>query len=191
MLLLTLRGTPTIYYGEEIGMMDVVIPADEVQDPCEKRQPGLGVGRDPERTPMPWDASLNGGFTTGKPWLRLAPDHSSRNVASQAEDPRSILTLYRRLIALRHTHAALSIGRLEEVAAIGNVLVYERRHGSGHFVMMLNMSHEHCVVPRPSPETPASILLSTALDEREIPVGSEISLRADEGVILDLSPPSR
>ena len=97
MLLLTLRGTPTIYYGEEIGMEDVAISAAEVQDPYEKRQPGIGVGRDPERTPMQWDGGPGAGFTTGKPWLRLADDHATRNVAAQATDATSVLALYRRL----------------------------------------------------------------------------------------------
>ena len=72
MLLLTLRGTPTIYQGEEIGMTDVPIPPERVQDPWEKRVPGLGLGRDPARIPMLWDTSPNAGFTTGTPWLPLA-----------------------------------------------------------------------------------------------------------------------
>ena len=76
MLLLTLRGTPTIYYGEEIGMKDVPIAPEQVQDPAEKNEPGLGLGRDPERTPMPWDGSLLAGFTSGEPWLPLGTDHA-------------------------------------------------------------------------------------------------------------------
>jgi alpha-glucosidase len=191
MLLLTLRGTPTIYYGEEIGMADVAIPAEEVRDPYEKRQPGLGLGRDPERTPMPWDGGPNGGFTHGTPWLRLAPDHASRNVAAQAQDATSILALYRRLIALRRAHLELALGRLEGVEAIGNVLVYQRRQGSGRLAVLLNLSHEDCIVRRPSPETPAAVLLSTILDERADPLGFEILLRADEGLILDLTRPPR
>ena len=69
MLLLTLRGTPTLYYGDELGLEDVAIPPDRVQDPWERNEPGLGLGRDPARTPMPWDNSTNAGFTTGTPWL--------------------------------------------------------------------------------------------------------------------------
>src|SRR5581483_1078905 len=80
MLLLTLRGTPTMYYGDELGMENVTIPPDRVQDPWEKNEPGLGLGRDPQRTPMQWDSSPNAGFTTVIPWLPLAPDHTSRNV---------------------------------------------------------------------------------------------------------------
>ena len=66
MLLLTLRGTPTLYYGDELGMTDVPIPPDEVQDPFEKNEPRHGLGRDPQRTPMQWDSSPNAGFTTGQ-----------------------------------------------------------------------------------------------------------------------------
>ena len=72
MLLLTLRGTPTIYQGEEIGMEDVPIPTQAVHDPWEKNVPGLGLGRDPERTPMQWDDSEKAGFTSGEPWLPLS-----------------------------------------------------------------------------------------------------------------------
>src|SRR6202011_6007419 len=81
MLLLTLRGTPTIYQGEEIGMTDVPIPQDQVRDPWEKNVPGLGLGRDPVRTPMLWSGELHGGFTTGKPWLpgRLAENGENRH----------------------------------------------------------------------------------------------------------------
>jgi alpha-glucosidase len=72
MLLLTLRGTPTLYYGDEIGMQQVAIALDQVRDPFEKNVPGIGVGRDGCRTPMQWDAGVHGGFTTGEPWLPLA-----------------------------------------------------------------------------------------------------------------------
>ena len=70
MLLLTLRGTPTLYYGDELGLGRRRIPPDRVQDPRELREPGLGLGRDPVRTPMPWDGSPNAGFTTGEPGCR-------------------------------------------------------------------------------------------------------------------------
>ena len=84
MLLLTLRGTPTLYYGDELGLSDVAIPPAQVQDPRELREPGLGLGRDPVRTPMPWDGSENAGFTTARPWLPLNADWPTRNVARMA-----------------------------------------------------------------------------------------------------------
>src|SRR5690606_32955139 len=83
MLLMTLRGTPTMYYGDELGMTDVAIAPDDVQDPWEKRVPGFGLGRDPVRTPMAWTPERHGGFTQGKPWLPLHDDIEQCNVASQ------------------------------------------------------------------------------------------------------------
>jgi alpha-glucosidase len=109
MLLLTLRGTPTIYYGEEIGMVDVPIPPELVHDPWEKNEPGLGLGRDPERTPMQWDGAPGGGFTTGTPWLPPI-DPAERNVEAQRGDPDSLLEHYRRLIAERpHADRGLNL----------------------------------------------------------------------------------
>src|SRR5262249_5768497 len=128
MLLLTLRGTPTIYQGEEIGMADVPIPAQAVHDPWEKNVPGLGLGRDPERTPMQWDAGAHAGSTTAEPWLPLSADHRTRNVATQRDDARSMLSLYRALIALRRREAALSIGVHVKAEALGDVLTFRRFH---------------------------------------------------------------
>jgi alpha-glucosidase len=81
MLLLTLRGTPTIYYGDEISMVQVAIPPERVRDPLEKNAPGLGLGRDGARTPMQWCAGRRAGFSTVEPWLPLAADYRSENVA--------------------------------------------------------------------------------------------------------------
>ena len=117
MLLLTLPGTLTMYYGEEIGMTNVPIPPDEVQDPAEKNQPGIGMGRDPEKDPMPWDGSLLAGFTSGKPWLLLGADHTLVNVAAQEQDESSLLHLYRRLLAFRRIHPVLVSGDMLSVAA--------------------------------------------------------------------------
>ena len=94
MLLLTLRGTPTLYCGDEIGMRQVAIAPDQVRDPFEKNVPGIGVGRDGCRTPMQWNATAGAGFSTAAPWLPLADDYSSENVANLDFDASSILSLY-------------------------------------------------------------------------------------------------
>ena len=104
MLLLTLRGTPTMYYGDEIGLEQVPIPPEDVHDPWEKNEPGLGFGRDPERTPMQWDNTKNAGFTTARPWLPLAATWEQCNVAVEADDADSLLSFYRALLQLRGSH---------------------------------------------------------------------------------------
>jgi alpha-glucosidase len=142
MLLLTLRGTPTIYYGDEIGMEQVAIGGADVQDPFERNVPGFGFGRDGARTPMPWDKSPNGGFTDGTPWLPLGLDHAIRNVAAAAEDPDSLLALHRRLIGCRRAHPALSIGRYLHLDAEGDLLTYARTHGDESFLVALALSGE-------------------------------------------------
>jgi len=139
MLLLTLRGTPTVYYGDEIGLADVAIPPDRVQDPRELREPGLGLGRDPVRTPMPWDAGPGAGFSTGEPWLPLNPDWPLRNVAAQGDDPDSMLALHRALLTLRRAHPALAVGAMRMLDASGDVLAYERSEGGERIVVLLNL----------------------------------------------------
>ena len=188
MLLLTLRGTPTIYYGEEIGMKDVPIAPEHVQDPAEKNEPGLGLGRDPERTPMPWDGSPLAGFTTGKPWLPLGPDHASANVAAMSKSRDSILNLYRRLIELRRGNPLLTHGEIEAVGVEGNILSYERRQGNDRLAIALNLGHKPAQVSLPT----GRVLLSTHLDRAEEDVGrGVVSLREDEGIVVQVRPESK
>jgi glycosidase len=183
MLLLTLRGTPTLYYGDELGLSNVAIPADQVQDPRELREPGLALGRDPVRTPMPWDWSENAGFTTGGPWLPLNADWPTRNSARMAEDPHSILTLYRRLLAMRRTYPALSIGSFALLDAEGDVLAYERRHGAERLMVALNLGTRMQELQLPDWATDARPLLSTLADAAR-PGRGALLLRGNEGVIL-------
>jgi alpha-glucosidase len=161
MLLLTLRGTPTLYYGDELGIGDVEIPADRVRDPRELREPGLGLGRDPVRTPMPWDGSANAGFTTGEPWLPLHADWRTRNVVAEEGDSGSMLLLYRRLLALRRAHDALSVGEIALIDAEGDVLAYERRAGDERLLIVLNIGGEEQSFAMPDWATDCSVLLST------------------------------
>ena len=186
MLLLTLRGTPTMYYGDELGMQDVPIPPELVQDPYEKNVPGIGVGRDPVRTPMQWSAEPHAGFTSGIPWLPLAADFAESNVAAQRTEPTSFLSLYRALIDLRRREPSLVFGRYEGVHAPGSVLAYLRQLEQRRLFVALNFESEPATVPIPAGS--GRILLSTDLD-RDGPVPADgLQLRGDEGVIVELAP---
>lgn len=183
MLLLTLRGTPTLYYGDELGLSDVAIPAARVQDPRELREPGLALGRDPVRTPMPWDGSENAGFTSATPWLPLNADWPTRNVARMVQEPHSILTLYRRLLAARRTHPALSIGGFALLDAQGDVLAYERRHGAKRLIVALNLGTRPQRLQLPDWANDCRPLLSTLAEAATAGDGA-LLLQGNEGVIL-------
>ena len=141
-----------------------LVPPGEVEDPFEKNEPGKGVGRDPERTPMQWDSSPNAGFTSNRPWLRLAEDWPSRNVATLERDPRSILGLYRRLIELRRRHVALTAGSCEPVSTDGQLFAFARVHGAERLLIAANFSAEPMAIPAAIRSAGASVLLSTYLD---------------------------
>ena len=112
-MLLTLRGTPFLYYGEELGMRNGRISRDQLQDPLGKRYWPAPVGRDGERTPMQWSAAPQAGFTTGAPWLPINDDYADVNAAAQEHDDQSLLHWYRRLIHLRKREPALVRGSYE------------------------------------------------------------------------------
>jgi len=109
-MLLTLRGTPYLYYGEEIGMRDISLKRSEILDPPGKKFCPLYKGRDGCRSPMQWDDSTNAGFSSTKPWLPVHPNHQARNVEAQQADPESMLNFTRSLIQLRREHTALVRG---------------------------------------------------------------------------------
>jgi alpha-glucosidase len=186
MLLLTLRGTPTLYYGDEIGMSDVPIPAELIQDPWEKNVPGLGLGRDPARTPMQWDDSAQAGFTTGTPWLPISPQSLTVNVAAQRTTPASILTLYRRLIQLRRTELALTLGAYKAGTTTDDLMVYSRELANSRLLVALNFSHQPQTVALAPDQARGRILLSTNLDREGERFEQRLHLHGDEGVIAKL-----
>jgi alpha-glucosidase len=139
---LTLRGSPIMYYGEEIGMENNDPKRKEdVQDPIGRRGWPLEKGRDGERTPMQWNDKKNAGFTEAKPWVPVSPSYKVRNVAAESKDPNSILSFYRQLIAMRRTEPALLEG---EYIALNtddpNVYTYMRRYKDEAILVVLNMS---------------------------------------------------
>ncbi|AXB79146.1 alpha-amylase family glycosyl hydrolase [Novosphingobium sp. P6W] len=179
MLLLTLRGTPTLYQGDELGIGEVTISQDRLRDPRELREPGLGLGRDRSRTPMPWDGSPHAGFSKVEPWLPLSDDWVKRSVAAQQGDTGSMLAHYRKLLALRREYPALAIGDYLGVAVQDDVLAFERRHGKERLLIALNLGDHECPISLPPGTSIADILHST-LSPR--PFGG--GLRRDEGLIL-------
>jgi oligo-1,6-glucosidase/alpha-glucosidase len=176
-LLLTLRGTPTLYQGDELGIGRVEIRPEQVRDPKELREPGIGLGRDPSRTPMAWESGRNAGFSTGEPWLPLHDDWPTRNVAAQSDHPTSILSLYRELLRLRRAEPALSIGSLHLGPASEHVLSYRRQHGSSRFQILLNLTGTEREVPEGA--EPGEVLLSTLGSTPD-----EGRLRPNEGLIM-------
>jgi alpha-glucosidase len=152
-----------------------------VQDPAEKNEPGIGQGRDPERTPMCWDQSECAGFTTGVPWLPLGEHSRTLNVAVEQQDSSSILTLYKKLIALRKSHPTLVSGKLDELQVEKNTLRF-RSSGAEEIEVILNMTGEEISVQIPS----ARILVGTRMD-REGEIAGLSTLHPGEGVALLLA----
>ena len=188
MLLLTLRGTPTMYYGDELGMEDVAIAPDQVRDPAEKNEPGTGRGRDPERAPMLWVNASNAGFTApdATPWLPLEADWPTKNAAVQRTDAKSMLTLYRKLLALRRQHDTLHAGAIVDVSAEGDVLRYRRVQlpdgESTDFQVLLNLGAEVATARC----APGTVVLTTMLDGMGARVDGEVTMEAGEGLLIAL-----
>jgi alpha-glucosidase len=183
LLLMTLRGTPTLYYGEEIGMVDVPVPHDRARDPWEAREPGKG--RDPERTPMQWDASPNAGFTADgvMPWLPLAPDARQVNVAAQAEDPASQLTLTRRLIKLRREHPALALGAFEAFGRTPEgTYAFRRVAPDAAVTVVLNLTDAPMTIPRVGS---GRVLIGTHRSREGETVDGALALSPNEALVIE------
>jgi alpha-glucosidase len=185
MLLLTLRGTPTLYYGDEIGMPNVPVPIELAQDP-QGRNLGLAHSRDPARTPLRWDAGPTAGFTKGVPWLPVgAADASS--VESQRRDPQSMLTLHTRLTALRRDAPALHGGRYRPLHVDDAVFVFQREADGERYAIGLNFTSSPCVYAPEGVSLRGQVVLSTHLDREGVRIDGALHLRPDEGLIVRLS----
>ncbi len=189
-LLLTLRGTPFLYYGEEIAMRQGQIPRAEIQDPVGKRYWPFHKGRDGCRTPMPWDDSPNAGFSVNPPWLRVNPDYRERNVAAQRQDPNSVFHWYRRLIALRRTSPALRRGAYRPlIRRPVHALAYLREAPEQTLLVALNFSSRPvlAVLDEPLPARDWHALLSTA-DRPELELlGNSLALAPYEACVLGMA----
>ncbi|HET7169012.1 MAG TPA: alpha-amylase family glycosyl hydrolase [Candidatus Limnocylindrales bacterium] len=187
---LTMRGTPFLYYGEELGMGVVEVPPDESIDEA-ARHVGPGFSwwdRSASRTPMPWRPGPGGGFTTGRPWLRLGPDVDQRNVAVQRADPDSVLACYQRLIAARNGLASLQDGSLTMVRTGDPDVLGYRRRGSGSDVLVLIGFADHDHHPRiPRPHGGSGGWRPVVGSHRDLPdrltPGSPTTLRPHEAIV--------
>jgi alpha-glucosidase len=185
MLELTLRGIPFLYYGEEIGMTDAKIEKQQVLDPFEINSPGLGLGRDPQRTPMQWDNSTYAGFTRGKPWLPVNENYTMQNVIVQESEQSSFFSLYKLLIKLRKHHEALRIGSYTPVASpVDNVLVFLREYDSERILVILNFDGKEKDVTL-SQFNKGKLLVSASMKEpeNETITFTNLKLPGNEGYI--------
>lgn len=184
MLLLTLPGTPFIYYGEEIGMKDPKLPKKLIQDPVGLKLWPFHKGRDSQRTPMQWNDSEHGGFTDGEPWLPLGPELDARNVASQSTDPSSLFNFWRNMVWLRKKKPELTEGMYSPIT--NNIpedcYVFTRSLGKKKLQVCLNFAGRTRTISLPKKGIPA---FSTHGVRNKKPT-TAISLAPFEGCIVEL-----
>jgi alpha-glucosidase len=190
-LMLTLRGTPYLYYGEELGMRDVRLRYRQLRDPYTRRYWPFLRGRDPARTPMQWDPSPHAGFTTGTPWLPVSPESEYVNVMREAEDRTSLLSFYRKLIWLRKATPALTLGTYREVTGGPlSCLIYLRETTgelSERVLIAINFSSDSHTFSLPSLDAEGVILLSTDPHSTEQSFDpAHVELGPDEGILVRL-----
>lgn len=186
-LLLTLPGMIFVYYGDELGMKNVDIPPNKVQDPAAKGDPSRGIGRDPERTPMQWSDGLSAGFSSNPdPWLPVASDYKTYNVKAELKDPNSFLSLYHNLTALRAKSSALKHGKIEVLdIEEDKILGYKRIGQDGEcFIVLINFSDEQLTF-HPAIELGTLILSSEHSKPRNAVPGGGIMLYPYEAVLLE------
>ncbi|HIA23332.1 MAG TPA: alpha-glucosidase, partial [Candidatus Marinimicrobia bacterium] len=160
MLLMTMRGTPYIYQGDEIGMTNVAFPSitdyrdvetlnayrviEKENSNIEKMLKAIHVqGRDNARTPVHWNNEPMAGFTSGEPWINVNPNYKKINVAKQEKDPDSILNFYREMVAFRKHHPTLVYGDFSMIQEENNrVFAYLREDEENQYLVIINFSDE-------------------------------------------------
>ncbi len=189
LLLLTLRGTPTIYNGDEIGMQDVAVPPEQMRDPAGRIADSGKFGRDPERTPMQWTPAANAGFTAGQPWLPVAKDYERVNVERQREDQGSMLAFYRRLLQLRRKEPALQAGTYTPAGQKKGLFAFVRELDESAFLVAVNMgpTRARLAVPRHL-DAVGEIILATDPKRLGGRITDYIELGPNDGLIARLHP---
>ncbi len=153
-----------MYYGDELGMEDVFVPRERLQDPVALRKPDTDEGRDPERAPMPWDANPNAGFTPAGvlPWLPIPENYCRINVAAQQNDPASTLNFYKRLLHLRRELPALHLGDIAFLEGMPrDILAYRRSTEGQRVLVLINFGKQAEILNLSSQGMRAELLLST------------------------------
>jgi alpha-glucosidase len=188
LMLLTLRGAPFFYYGEEIGMKTTPPERlEDVQDPVGKVYWPVDKGRDGERTPMQWTAGRNAGFSTAaKTWLGVPPTAVTRNVETMTRDQDSILNFYKRVIRIRRASPALLEGDYLSIDADPRVFAYRRVKANQTMIVALNMSSEARTIRLT--DLPSGAKLKTIISNihRTGPAGESLSLAPYEAVLLEV-----
>lgn len=189
-LLLTLKGTPFIYYGDEIGMRDISLKRSEILDPPGKKYWPIYKGRDGCRSPMQWSDAEYAGFSTAKPWLKVHPNYLQRNVTNQHRDPHSLLSATRKLIALRRQFASLRRGDfLLYPQKDRHVLVYERclenhAYGEDKVLVCLNFSGSERWVTLPDSMQKNELLFSSANREKLTYLDHNLQMKPYEVILI-------
>ena len=179
-LLLTLRGTPIMYYGDELGMPDTEVPPHRRQD---LKHTDSATNRDPQRTPMQWSDEDYAGFSTAEPWLPVADDYAQRNVKQQKEDAESMLSFYRRLIAVRQQEPALQVGDFVPVGLEGELMAYQRVLDDRKVLVLINFGKKP-VTHSMSTDSPGSVLFATAGASQSL--SDKITLEGEEALVIKL-----
>ena len=191
-LMMTLRGTPFLYHGEEIGMRDIELSRDEIQDPPGKKYWPFYKGRDGCRSPMQWDDDIYSGFSDAKPWLPVHPGYVQRNVESQSKDPHSLLNLYKELIRLRRSQPVLQHGSFSSFPGMpGQVLAYLRELDGKRILILLNFQLKpvNCNLPGDIDLNNAKLLINSIPNQSPaITAQRNIKLDPGQSLIFDLTP---
>jgi len=188
LLLLTLRGTPTCYYGDELGMLNGSVPPELIQDPSDRDNPELS--RDHQRTPMQWDGGPNAGFSEPgvTSWLPVADGYQTYNVATEREDARSFLTFTRTMLEIRHLASALTLGSYRAIEQDNpSCFVYLRQYQEQRYLVALNFSGQEQPVHLSGQ---GCVLLTTYMDgenDEDVRDLSELCLRGNEGVLITIN----
>ena len=180
MLLLTLRGTPIMYYGDEIGMHDVEVPPHRRQD---MKNTASDTNRDPQRTPMQWNGEAYAGFSSVEPWLPVADDYPQKNVEQQKEEGESMLSFYQRLIAVRQQEPALQVGDFVPVGLEGELMAYKRVHEDQEVLVLINFGKEAATHTLSTEKT---TVLFASSEGFEPPLTGKITVAGEEVLVLKL-----